>query len=68
LRFRIEGKSKISLFLYDNDYLIVENFNDEAVVADLVFDETQYVIADILDLSVIDLINGKFKINLKPHS
>lgn len=35
----IEGPSKVSLFLYDNRTLVVENFNDEPVNINIVMDE-----------------------------
>ena len=35
----IEGPSKVSLFLYDNRTLVVENFNDEPVDINIVMDE-----------------------------
>ena len=35
----IEGPSKVALFLYDNQTLVVENFNDEPVDINIVMDK-----------------------------
>ncbi len=37
LGYYIEGKSKVSLFPYDNNTFVVENFNDEPVEVNIVF-------------------------------
>jgi hypothetical protein len=37
LGYYIEGKSKVSLFPYDNKTFVVENFNDEPVEVNIVF-------------------------------
>ena len=43
----LEGPSKLSLFVYDNDTVIVENFNDEAVDAALVGYESLHRLTDL---------------------
>ena len=59
----LEGPSKVSLFLYDNNTVIVENFNDEPVDIKLVGYAGQ--------LQLTDLETGKAtepSMTLKPHS
>ena len=59
----LEGPSKVSLFLYDNRTVIVENFNDEPVDIKLVGYAGQ--------LQLTDLETGKAtepSMTLKPHS
>ena len=43
----LEGPSKLSLFVYDNGTVIVENFNDEAVDAALVGYESLHRLTDL---------------------
>jgi len=82
LDFYIEGPSKVSLFLYDNRTLIVENFNDEPVDIKLVSqtDATRFTNLEdgsTIDVQVSETRSGrrftmtkvsKFPVTLKPHS
>jgi hypothetical protein len=43
----LEGPSKVSLFVYDNDTVIVENFNDEAVDVALVGYQSLHRLTDL---------------------
>ena len=59
----LEGPSKVSLFLYDNKTVIVENFNDQPVDIRLVGNHGQ--------LSLTDLETGESAnpaMTIKPHS
>ena len=42
LDFYLDGLSKVSLFLYDNHTLIIENFNDEPVDVKLVCEPDRF--------------------------
>ena len=81
--FYIEGPSKVSLFLYDNRTLIVENFNDEPVNIKLVANDAS--ITKLTNLEESGTINAaeetspvgrrgtpnkvnKFSMTIKPHS
>ena len=78
--FYLEGTSKVSLFLYDNRTLIVENFNDEPVEMKLVGKSDVKAITNLEDGSRIDAQSvevrsrkttdtiNKFALTLKPHS
>lgn len=49
LDIRIEGPSKVSLFLYDNGTFIVESFNDTPVPIRIVADESVNSLIDVVD-------------------
>ena len=83
LDFYIEGTSKVSLFMYDNRTLIVENFNDEPVEIKLVANDSK--ITKLTNLEESGSINAavensrvgrrgtnsqvnKFTMTVKPHS
>ena len=83
LDFYIEGPSKVSLFMYDNRTLIVENFNDEPVNIKLVANDSS--ITKLTNLEESSSINAavensrvgrrgtnsqanKFTMTIKPHS
>ena len=80
----LDAPSKVSLFLYDNKTLVVENFNDEPVEISIMMNEKQMQIKDLLTGETIEAIVPKvpqdrwarryfssdnaFKLTLKPHS
>lgn len=79
--FYMEGPAKVSLFMYDNQTLIVENFNDEPVDIKLVGKADGFKkMTNLEDNSVVNgeadkvlvkwRINDvtKFSISVKPHS
>ena len=81
LDFYLDGPAKVSLFLYDNHTLIVENFNDESVDVKLVSTTNQY--QHLTNLEDDTTIDGqledywvgwnkheamKIPVSLKPHS
>lgn len=81
LDFYLDGPAKVSLFLYDNHTLIVENFNDESVEVKLVCEPEKF--RRIKNLEDNMTIEGKleeywvgwhkknatkFAVSLKPHS
>ena len=80
--FYLEGPSKVSLFLYDNRTLIVENFNDEPVNVNLVSNTDATRFTNLEDGSTIDVQTSdvrfgrryssgkvsKFPMTIKPHS
>ena len=81
LDFYLDGPSKVSLFLYDNRTLIVENFNDEPVEVKLVCEPDKFKRMKSLenqttiDGKLEDYYVGwhkknatKFAVSLKPHS
>ena len=81
LDFYLDGPSKVSLFLYDNHTLIVENFNDEPVDVKLVCKPESFkLLKNIENESTVegkleDYWVGwhkksamKFAVSLKPHS
>ena len=81
LDFYLDGPSKVSLFLYDNRTLIVENFNDEPVEVKLVCEPDKFKRLKSLenqttiDGKLEDYYVGwhkknatKFAVSLKPHS
>ena len=80
LDFYMEGPAKVSLFMYDNKTLIVENFNDEPVDIKLVGDTKFKKFTNLEDGSVVNakeeniLIKyrrqpmSKFAMTVKPHS
>ncbi|MDH6303425.1 hypothetical protein M2459_000641 [Parabacteroides sp. PF5-5] len=53
LDIRIEGPSKVSLFVYDNGTFIVESFNDTPVNIKILTDENIESLTDIIDGSVL---------------
>ena len=79
--FYLDGPSKVSLFLYDNRTLIVENFNDEPVEVKLVCEPDKFKrMKSLEDQTTIDgkledyyvgwrkKNATKFAVSLKPHS
>ena len=78
----IEGPSKVSLFLYDNRTLVVENFNDEPVDINIIMDEGVPGITSLEDGGVLQPRPVKaathrrgtqdakhaFRVTLMPHS
>ena len=79
--FYLDGPSKVSLFLYDNRTLIVENFNDEPVEVKLVCEPDKFKrLKGLEDKTTIDgkledyyvgwrkKNATKFAVSLKPHS
>ena len=81
LDFYLDGPSKVSLFLYDNRTLIVENFNDEPVEVKLVCEPDKFKrLKSLEDQTTIDgkledyyvgwhkKNATKFAVSLKPHS
>ena len=81
LDFYLDGPSKVSLFLYDNRTLIVENFNDEPVEVKLVCEPDKFKrLKGLEDKTTIDgkledyyvgwrkKNATKFAVSLKPHS
>jgi hypothetical protein len=81
LDFYLDGPSKVSLFLYDNHTLIVENFNDEPVEVKLVCEPDKFKrLKSLEDKTTVegkleDYYVGwhkknatKFAVSLKPHS
>ena len=81
LDFYLDGPSKVSLFLYDNHTLIVENFNDEPVEVKLVCEPDRFKrLKSLEDMTTVEgkLENyyvgwhkknaTKFTVSLKPHS
>ena len=81
LDFYLDGPAKVSLFLYDNHTLIVENFNDEPMDVKLVCEPERFKrLTNLEDNSTVegkleDYYVGwskksatKFAVSLKPHS
>ena len=81
LDFYLDGPSKVSLFLYDNRTLIVENFNDAPVEVKLVCEPDKFKrMKSLEDQTTIDgkledyyvgwhkKNATKFAVSLKPHS
>lgn len=83
LDFYFEGPSKVSLFLYDNNTLIIENFNDEEVSVKLVGDESVKKIICIDENRTVEAETAavplnfrffagppksRFPLTIKPHS
>jgi len=79
--FYLDGPSKVSLFLYDNHTLIVENFNDEPIDVKLVCEPERFKrLTNLEDNTTVegkleDYYVGwhkksatKFAVSLKPHS
>ena len=79
--FYLDGPSKVSLFLYDNHTLIVENFNDEPVDIKLVCEPDRFKrLKNLEDETTVDgkledywvgwhkKSATKFAVSLKPHS
>ena len=50
----LDAPSKVSLFLYDNRTMVVENFNDEPVEISICMDVNQTQITDLLNGKVLD--------------
>lgn len=68
LKVRIEGPSKVSLFLYDNDTFIVENFNDEAVSVKAVMPESTQKVTDLVSGSDVKSEKGVLSLTLAAHT
>lgn len=80
----LDAPSKVSLFMYDNKTMVVENFNDEPVEISIMMSDKQMHIKDLLTGEVIKAIvpmvpnnswsrrnmntDNSFKLVLKPHS
>ena len=80
----LDAPAKVSLFMYDNKTMVVENFNDEPVEISIMMDEKQMQIKDLLTGEVIKAkvaqkpeneywrrrmnTDNSFKMVLKPHS
>lgn len=80
----LDAPSKVSLFMYDNKTMVVENFNDELVEISIMMNDKQMQIKDLLTGEVINAIvpkipenswsrrnmntDNSFKLVLKPHS
>jgi hypothetical protein len=60
LNISLTGASRVSLFLYDNNTVVVESFNDEQVEVNLVFSEKKGEVVDIVT-------NEKFKEEVIPE-
>ena len=63
LGIRIEGPSKVSLYVYDNGTFIVESFRDNPVTIQVVTDEQVNFIRDIINDSII-----RFHTDIKDES
>ena len=48
LKITLDGPSKVSLFLYDNNTLVVESFNDDPVEIKLIFSEKKKSVYDLI--------------------
>ena len=80
LDFYLEGPAKVSLFLYDNKTLIVENFNDQAVdirlvgqpgiskLTDLETGETIEAVGAAQAFSLRRTPSVRVPVTVKPHS
>ena len=78
LKVYIEGPSKVSLFLYDNDTFIVESFCDEPVQIKVVAtDGKTKILSNLVDGSTLSADaavnasrdnNSKFSMTLAPHT
>lgn len=80
----LDAPSKVSLFLYDNRTLVVENFNDQPVEISVMMNEHQATITDLLSGEVLKAVapvipdnpwfrrfmstDVSFKMTLAPHS
>ena len=80
----LDAPSKVSLFMYDNRTLVVENFNDEPVDIAVMMGKDQATITDLLSGEVLKAVapvipdnawarrsmstDVSFKMTLKPHS
>jgi hypothetical protein len=54
LGFELRGGSKVSVFLYDNNSIVLESFNDEAAEVEIVLSEKEKYIYDIIADKTID--------------
>lgn len=69
LGIRIEGESKIGLFLYDNGVFIVENFNDEPKTVRIILDDpTIDLLTDVVAFNIVPKQGTYFQVTLPPHS
>lgn len=80
----LDAPSKVSLFMYDNNTLVVENFNDESVEIAVLMDKNHSTITDILSGEVLNAVapvipdnawarrnmstDVSFKMTIAPHS
>lgn len=80
----LDAPAKVSLFMYDNKTMVVENFNDQPVEVSIMMNEKQMQIKDLMTGEVLDAIapvipenaywrrnmntDNSFKFTLKPHS
>ena len=58
LGYYIEGKSKVSLFPYDNKTFVVENFNDEPVEVNIVFNNKVAAMKNLENNSSVNPAEG----------
>ncbi len=68
----LEGPSKVSVFLYDNHTVIVENFNDTPVDVKLVGNDSFTRLTDLENAETLPAVKGprssRASFTLKPHS
>jgi hypothetical protein len=68
---RLEAPARVSLFLYDNDTLIIESFLDEKVTVHLVLRNCFLHLQELLKenyLSEDEPGKSRFTLTLQPHS
>ncbi|MGC9347595.1 MAG: hypothetical protein ACP5JG_05605 [Anaerolineae bacterium] len=79
LPLRLEGPGQVTLFVYDNDTVIVESFQSESVDVTLVFDAGVHQVRDIVSGDILqgravldwrDQETGEsaYDVTLQPHS
>ncbi len=68
LDVRIEGPSKVGLFVYDNGTFIVESFLDEPVEVQVVLSSDEKVVRELLENKAYPVASRKFAITLEPHT
>lgn len=52
----LDAPAKVSLFLYDNNTMVVENFNDEPVTVSVVMSESQKELRDLMTSEVFKAV------------
>ncbi len=68
LDIRIEGPSKVGLFVYDNGTFIVESFLDEPVSVRVVLSGEQKIVTELTENKAYSVESNKFSITLEPHT
>lgn len=68
----LDAPAKVSLFLYDNNTMVVENFNDEPVTVSVVMSESQKELRDLMTSEVFkavvpQLLGNRFYRNGQPR-